>query len=656
MSNTTLNPDSSCESSDYDDTLPSSASSLSLSSLSPSSSSESDAICDPQVETLVNNDASLQFQGDLDDIDENILDVPPVSSESDDDDEETSSTMFEFLTKLGKWSSDCNLPRERLNQLLEILAQSGRFRNSDLPRDGRSLLCTPRDIDVQIKCGGQMVYFGINEGLLQWTSTILSAFPVLSSLQLNINIDGLPIQSSSNLQFWPILGTIHGKNIGPFVIALYCGKQKPNNVTDYLQEFVNEICDLHENGILINNKQYYLKLHAFICDAPARAFIKCVAGHTSKHGCERCNCIGKSVERRIVFGSAGVDRTDVAFRGDEYPLHKNRASPLLQIVGLDMIRMFVLDSMHLLYLGVCRRLLFFFKSGPRVVRLSHAQLDNISLRLIEVAQRTPSEFARRPRSLFELERWKATELRQFVLYTGIFVLKGVVSDELYQLFVAFCVAMRILHISDANERNKKLTFARNLLSAFVHNASVLCGNIFTTCNVHNLLHIVDDVQYFQCPLASLSGFVFENYLQSLKRTVRGAKSNPLVSASKRFCEHSHFDELPKASKKAFIKVSTNIRDKYFLCKDGLYCEVVEILDDNRLVCSVFPPEKLNAFFSRPFSSTSLGILACGNANIVRPKSKVLQTSDIKQKLYVMNDHIDGFLFIPVLHDMHECKI
>ena len=102
MSNTTLNPDSSCESSDYDDTLPSSASSLSLSSLSPSSSSESDAICDPQVETLVNNDASLQLQGDLDDIDENILDVPPVSSESDDDDEETSSTMFEFLTKLGK--------------------------------------------------------------------------------------------------------------------------------------------------------------------------------------------------------------------------------------------------------------------------------------------------------------------------------------------------------------------------------------------------------------------------------------------------------------------------------------------------------------------------------------------------------------------------
>ena len=56
----------------------------------------------------------------------------------------------------------------------------------------------------------------------------------------------------------------------------------------------------------------------------------------------------------------------------------------------------------------------------------------------------PSEFARQPRSLQELDRWKATEFRQFLLYTGPVVLKGIVSKELFQHFLTLNVAMTIL--------------------------------------------------------------------------------------------------------------------------------------------------------------------------------------------------------------------
>lgn len=73
--------------------------------------------------------------------------------------------------------------------------------------------------------------------------------------------------------------------------ALY-GKCKPEDSNEYLREFVDEIKDIINNEITYNNKTVKLKLHALICDAPAKAFILKIRGHNGKNSCPRCTVRG----------------------------------------------------------------------------------------------------------------------------------------------------------------------------------------------------------------------------------------------------------------------------------------------------------------------------------------------------------------------------
>lgn len=62
--------------------------------------------------------------------------------------------------------------------------------------------------------------------------------------------------------------------IEPIVIAIWCGNGKPTVLNDFLDPFVNELNEILENGILINNYQITVSIRCFICDTPARAYIK----------------------------------------------------------------------------------------------------------------------------------------------------------------------------------------------------------------------------------------------------------------------------------------------------------------------------------------------------------------------------------------------
>ncbi|XP_065643386.1 uncharacterized protein LOC136084787 [Hydra vulgaris] len=548
-----------------------------------------------------------------------------------------------------------NLTRDAINDILLILSQSGKFEKCDIPKDARTLIKTPSSIDVLSKCDGSYIYIGLKKGIDD-IFAINNVEVDTNFITIDVNIDGLPIQRSNNLQFWPILCSIVNIISFPFLVAIYSGSAKPSSVHDFLQDFVTEVNNLTFNGLVINEKHYKFNLRSFICDAPARAFVRCCSGHTSKNGCERCTSVAECYERRIVYTNDNANlRTDAEFRSNAYPLHKNGNSPCLLINNLDMVRSFVIEPMHNLFLGVCRRFLFFLKFKSKI-HISFAQQQLISNRMLDIAQSTPSDFVRQPRGLSEIERWKATEFRQFTLYTGIVVLEKILDNEVYNLFVAFAVAVRILHIEDDDDRNDLLPFAKKLFATFVHNSRKICGKSFVTFNVHNLLHIVDDAKYYNCSMNDISAFKFENYLQYLKKITRNAKYNPIVSVAKRFKERSILvHPSGYVIKSAICKISTFKRNKYFLSKDGMYCEVMEILlneGEQKYSCNVISKHNLQPLFVTPINSGEWGIMKYSKFNKVKWKLTVLKRSDFLQKLYAMNNALGELTFFPVLHKIN----
>lgn len=62
--------------------------------------------------------------------------------------------------------------------------------------------------------------------------------------------------------------------IAPMAIAIFYGKTKPTSLEDFLKQLVEELIDVLNHGVLINNYKIEIKLRCFICDSPARAFLK----------------------------------------------------------------------------------------------------------------------------------------------------------------------------------------------------------------------------------------------------------------------------------------------------------------------------------------------------------------------------------------------
>lgn len=447
----------------------------------------------------------------------------------------TPNKMSDISLLIFFWCLQFNISNTALSALLVILQPYF----PDLPKDSRTFKKTPRKTIVEEMGTGSYYHFG----LLETITTFLkkNAEKVKGNiLNIDIGIDGLPLTKSSSGQFWPILGNIVGFS-DILVIGNYHGHSKPVDSESFLKRFIEDGIDIIKTGIIFNGMTYLIKFRAFICDAPARSFVLQIKGHTGYSACTKCSTKGTYVLNRVTFPEVNATlRTDETFSSRDDMGHHHREQELgLEKLNIGCVSQFPLDYMHCILLGVMKQLLtLWIKVKRRPFSLASCQVNAISEKLILLCPQITSEFQRKPRSLDDFERFKATELRLFLLYLGPLVLKNGLPKRFYDHFIKFHFAVRIL--CDPNDCYQNNELAKQLLIDFVNEFFELYGEHTITFNVHNLIHIADDVKNLG-HLDNYSAFKFENYMQILKKRIRKG-TQPLKQLINRLKEEEAMTE------------------------------------------------------------------------------------------------------------------
>lgn len=477
----------------------------------------------PNIVVCDTDDASnvlLSVLPHTENINNNLLDISDTSDfiehtnliENSVTREDFNSAHKNYLhSQLRCWAVSQNIPRTSVSLLLHILNPL----HKELPLDYRTLLKTPTSFEYSKKINnGDYIHLGLVKGLKEF----ICQNPFLSFndnlIKLSFNIDGLPLFKSSNYQVWPILAMVVNVKSSPFAVGIFCGHSKPTPLNVFLENFVSELSLILVEGFTHNNSLYKVEIFSFVCDAPVRAFLKNIKSHNAYYSCERCIEAGKFYNNRVVIKNLNIKRTNKTFRSHSDEDHHNGDSPLTAL-PIDMVNHFVLDYMHCVCLGVTRKLLNTWLSGPLLVRISGQNLNKISERILKCQNCIPIEFNRKPRALNELARFKASEFRTLLLYILVVALKDLVDPAVYDHFLLLHCSMSIL-LSQQHINTLGIPLARECLTVFVKHCEALYGKQFYVYNVHALYHICDDAEKYG-PLDNISAFPFENYLGEIKK-------------------------------------------------------------------------------------------------------------------------------------------
>lgn len=360
------------------------------------------------------------------------------------------------------------------------------------------------------------------------------------------NTDGAPVSKSSNGQIWPI--QVKVINIPPekrrsyqFLTGLYYTNETKPPMTSFLKPFADTLKDLHENGVEWFNKDTQVMERSIVIapiatlDCPARAAAQNLMRCNGECGCNTCEHPGMTC-----YTGAGHNRvypvltTRFPLRTQERMLeHANvavnnsydhvkgvkGASIAATIPLFDSASSFVNDYMHATLLGVARMLfnLWFDGSSNKkpyyIKKLQKAEIDRA---IKEIAP--PNFIIRTPRQLKDRKYWKASEIRDFLLFYFPLLLKDKLPSKYYKHFLLLVYGTRILlqdkiHVDD-------ISTAESLLSLFALNVMELYGLEKCSFNVHQLTHMARQVRLWG-PLWAWSAFTFEDGIGYFKKMNHG---------------------------------------------------------------------------------------------------------------------------------------
>jgi len=649
---------------------------------------EVDLPTNPHENNLNLNFNQYQQQNVIKPTEETIYDsddneIKYLSSETDEDDDiylwNKNNEISSLMSLITQWAITFNIPQNALSKLLLILRQHSCFET--IPKDARTIMHSATDkSNIRVVEPGKYHHFGILNGIKK---NISEGSKNNSNIQIAVGIDGLPLYKSNSEQFWPILAYIHPYDINVFPIGIYCGKEKPKDSNDFIKDFIDESKLLIEHGVLIDNKKYIFSIRTMCCDTPAKSYILKIKGHSGFYSCSKCEIEGEYLANRICFPYMPPTRCRPIRTHQNYLLqsqeehHIGNTSLLATLPMFDVVKTFSLDYMHLVCLGTVRKLLLLWIKGPIEIRYPSWKIEEMSKALEGFKTHIPCEFARKPRTLLEVSRWKATEFRLFLLYIGIIVTKPILKNEQWKHFFGLSIAMIILLSPDYA---KYINLSRILLDNFVKNFEKIYGRHLISHNIHGLTHISEDYERFG-PLDSCSAFPFENYMCSLKKMLR-KPNKPLEQVVNRYKEICELKSTTKIKQLQYrlagahkhgpvleyirtgdqfttiiletMSIKTHIEaDSYLFTCDHNVIKVFNIIQNNNtgeiiLICKQF--ENKHPLFMKPIESTCLNIYIINKLS----NNYVSYTiNNIKKKMIVLPFN-NNFIALPIIHSTKNC--
>lgn len=407
-----------------------------------------------------------------------------------------------------------------------------------------------------------------------------------------------------------------------------------------------------------------------------------MANFNSQNGCLKCTTVGEYsyVSHCNFFPQTGcAKRTDIGFRNKQYGSHHKTDTPLLRL-PIDMIEDFpVGDSLHLLDLGIMKKLLIGWRDGnigSYRTKWPARITSETSKKLLQI--RTPAEIHRAIRGLDCVAHWKGSEFRTFLHYVSIVVLKPILPADVYEHFLAFYCAVTIC---SSEEFTQFLDLAHELLMHFIEHFKKIYGEDYITSNVHNLSHLVDEVKKFGI-LSNFNAYPFESKLFQIKNLIRTGRC-PLAQIAKRLCELNQLsnnvcfnkdtkrttptlkkeinvsnDDLSiendsicyaKMEWKAF-SLSNDSANKWFLTKSNEIVAMKYVVVNNEsLEINGAALRNKTSFFETPIRSTYLHIY---QSDCSESSAKRYKIDDIKCKMVSIPFNEDGeAVFIPLLHTL-----
>ena len=359
---------------------------------------------------------------------------------------------------------------------------------------------------------------------------IQKEFP--NALTFNFNGDGAQFFNSAKKSLWPL--QLHINELTPNVrfkhiilAALLQTEKEPTAdfMNLFMITFVEEYESLrsegiditdHRTGITINKKI----LPLFGCtDSVARALFQNRIKFNGRCGCSYCYHPGKYDSVSMRYPLLANDPEIRSHNDHLIDLEKTLKfekwingvkgdSILLQLPIFDIIWSFPPDYTHGTLLGVVRQLFrywntFYFNQSDR--EEINKRMGNIKL---------CRDIRRNIRSIDLFDKYKATELKTWLLFVSLPCLYGILPKELFDSYALFVSSIyKLVQKSITNADIAKCEF--NLMK-FVGETQIFYGVSFITFNVHCIIHYCLAVRKIG-PLWGTSAFPFENGIYKFLR-------------------------------------------------------------------------------------------------------------------------------------------